>query len=232
MNLLALDTSGDCSSAGVWTAAGRALEAATDASRKHGRDLMPMIRDLLESAGLKAVDLTAVAVGLGPGSYTGLRIGLTAARMLAYAAGARLLGFDSLEGFAQNAPEDALRVRAVADAQRGDVYCAAFERTEAGGVLRAVEPSRIEAIAAWSEGLRTGEFVVGPGLNVASIRSALPGRVQAADLSRNQPSGVRLVELARRIAATDAEFDLFRLEPNYIRRSAAEDQWAARTGRP
>ncbi|APW60875.1 tRNA (adenosine(37)-N6)-threonylcarbamoyltransferase complex dimerization subunit type 1 TsaB [Paludisphaera borealis] len=232
MNFLALDTSGDRSAAGVGTAAGLAWEAATDASRKHGRDLAPMIRDLLLSAGLKPVDLTTIAVGLGPGSYTGLRIGLTAARMLAYAAGARILAFDSLEGFAQNAPDDALKVWAVADAQRGDVYCAAFERTEAGGALTAVAPSRIEPFGRWAEGLEAGTLVLGPALNAEAIRSALPSRVVAGDSALNQPSGRRLVELARRIAASGAEFDLFSLEPNYIRRSAAEDLWDARAGRP
>ena len=231
MNFLAIDTSGDRSVVGIGTAAGDSGEGATDASRKHGCDLAPLIRDLLLAAGLEAVELSTIAVGLGPGSYTGLRIGLTAARMLAYVAGAKLLGFDSLEGFAQNAPDDVLNVRVIADAQRGDVYCAAFERTEVGGVLRAVAPSRIEPIAGWVEGLESGAFVLGPGLNASSIRGALPARVVVADPDLNQPSGRRLVELARRVAASGAEFDLWRLEPNYIRRSAAEDQWAARGGR-
>lgn len=232
MNLLAIDSSGGLSAVGVWTESGVSEEGTTAVSRKHGCDLVPMIRDLLLAARLEAADLTTVAVGLGPGSYTGLRIGLTAARMLAYVAGAKLIGFDSLEGFAQNAPDDALNVRVIADAQRGDVYCASFERAEAGGVLRAVAASRIEPIARWVEGLETGAFVLGPGLHTESIRAALPDRIVVADPDLNQPSGHRLVELARRIEASGAEFDLRGLEPNYIRRSAAEDQWAARSGRP
>lgn len=232
MNFLAIDTSGDRSAVGVWTEAGASREGTTAVSRKHGCDLVPLIRDLLLASGLKAVDLTAVAVGLGPGSYTGLRIGLTAARMLAYAAGAKLLAFDSLEGFAQNAPDDALNVRVIADAQRGDVYCAAFQRAEVGGVLRAVRATRIEPFARWVEGLEPGAFVLGPGLGAKAIRAALPGRVVVADADSNRPSGRRLVELARRIAASGAEFDLWGLEPNYLRRSAAEDQWAARAGSP
>jgi tRNA threonylcarbamoyladenosine biosynthesis protein TsaB len=228
MNLLALDTSGDRSAVGVWTAAGLVREVVTDASRKHGRDLASVIRDLLRAVDLRPLDLTAIAVGLGPGSYTGLRIGLTAARMLAYAAGAKLLAFDSLEAFAQNAPDDALKVQVVADAQRGDVYCATFERSEAGGTLAAVASSRIEPRKEWVEGLTAGTLVLGPGLNAPAIRSALPEGVVAAEPEYNQPSGRRIVELARRIAASGAEFDLWGLEPNYLRRSAAEDQWDAR----
>ncbi len=106
---LALDTSGDRSAVGLRGRDGSVFEAETDASRKHGRDLLPCIRDLLRSAGVRPTDLGLIGVGLGPGSYTGLRIGLTAARMLAYTAGARLLAFDSLEGFAQNAPDDEVR---------------------------------------------------------------------------------------------------------------------------
>ncbi len=231
MNFLVIDSSGDRSAVGVWTDAGAWGEGTTAVSRKHGCDLVPLIRDLLREAELEAVDLTDVAVGLGPGSYTGLRIGLTAARMLAYTAGAKLLGFDSLEGFAQNAPDDAVNVQVIADAQRGDVYCASFERAEAGGVLRAVAPSRIEPIGRWAADLEPGALVLGPGLNSGAIRAALPDRVVVAEPDLNQPSGRRLVELARRIAASGVEFDFWGLEPNYIRRSAAEDQWAARAGR-
>jgi len=232
MNYLVIDTSSERSAVGVSTAEGLEREASSDGSRKHGRDLAPMIGALLDSVGVKPIELTMIAVGLGPGSYTGLRIGLTAARTLAYAAGAKLVAFDSLEGFAQNAPADARRVWAAADAQRGDVYCAAFEREEAGGPLSIVAPSRIEPCRPWAEGLEAGALVLGPGLESEAIRSALPSRVEVGGPSLNRPSGLRLLELARRIAASGAEFDPWRLEPNYIRRSAAEDLWEARGGRP
>jgi tRNA threonylcarbamoyladenosine biosynthesis protein TsaB len=191
-----------------------------------------MIRSLLDSVRVRPIELGTIAVGLGPGSYTGLRIGLTAARTLAYAAGARLVAFDSLEGFAQNAPADARKVWVVADAQRGDVYCAAFERREAGGPLSALAPSRIEPRGRWAEGLEAGAMVLGPGLGSEAIRSALPPRVVVGDPALNRPSGLRLLALARRIAASGAEPDAWRLEPNYLRRSAAEDLWETRGGRP
>lgn len=107
---------------------GRIHVSSSLATARHGRDLIPRIGELLRVAGLNVNDLTVVAVGLGPGSFTGLRIGLTAARMLAYTAGADLLGLDSLEGWARTAPPEILRVHVAADAQRGDVYAADFLR--------------------------------------------------------------------------------------------------------
>ncbi len=101
-------------------------EAESDPARRHGRGLIPAIAALLALEGLAVADLDAVAVGLGPGSYTGLRIGLTAAKTLAYAAGKPLVPLDSLEAIARNAPDDARQVVVAVDAQRGDAYLAEF----------------------------------------------------------------------------------------------------------
>lgn len=231
-NILALDASGDRSTIGVRAASGATFEAETDAGRKHGRDLIPAVRDLLREAGVRPMELDLIAVGLGPGSYTGMRIGLTAARTLAYAAGARLVGLDSLEAVARNAPVDALRVVVVGDAQRGDVYAADFAREAPGAPLLPLGPSRIEPLSAWAASLSPETLVIGPGLRSATIRASIPG---AADLDPDdpihRPSGRRLIELA--LLALDAPaVDPDELEPNYLRRSAAEDQWDARAARP
>jgi tRNA threonylcarbamoyladenosine biosynthesis protein TsaB len=231
-NILALDASGDRSTIGVHTAAGAVFEVETDAGRKHGRDLIPAVRDLLRRAGVRPMDLDLIAVGLGPGSYTGMRIGLTAARTLAYAAGARLAGLDSLEAVAQNAPADALRVAVVGDAQRGDVYAADFAREAPGATLVSLGPSRIEPLPAWAANLPPDALVLGVGLRSATIRASLPRAVDVdPDAPIHRPSGRRLIDLALRALDAPA-IDPDALEPNYLRRSAAEDQWDARAARP
>src|SRR5262245_12950805 len=186
-NLLVLDTSTDQTAVGVWTEAGALQVACTAASQRHGRDLLPIVQALLREAGIVVSDLNVVAVGLGPGSYTGLRVGLTAAKVLAYLTGAHLVGFDSLEGLAWNAPSEALRINVVADAQRGDVYTADFQRSTPGAALACTSASRIRPLSAWAEGLQPPALLLGPGLDSPTIRAAVPARIDLAGQDLNRP---------------------------------------------
>jgi tRNA threonylcarbamoyladenosine biosynthesis protein TsaB len=226
-NLLAIDTSTDRTTVGLW-ARGAIHVGSPGPGGKHGRDLLPRIRDLLSRCGLAARDLDLVAVGLGPGSYTGLRIGLTAARVLGYAAGAELIGLDSLEGMARGAPGHALRVHVVADAQRGDVYAADFAREVPGEPLVCIAKSRVEPVDRWVARLADGGVVLGPGMDSARIHDALPAGIEIAGPDLRRPRAEALLELALELARQGRRDDLWKAEPNYLRRSAAEDQWDAR----
>jgi tRNA threonylcarbamoyladenosine biosynthesis protein TsaB len=230
-NLLVIDTSTDRTTAGLWVR-GAIQVGPKGPGGKHGRDLLPRIRELLSEGGLTAGDLDLVAVGLGPGSYTGLRIGLTAARVLAYAAGAGLIGFDSLEGMARAAPGHAMHVHVVADAQRGDVYAADFAHESPGGPLVGVTKSRIEPVERWAARLADGGLVLGPGLDSPRIRQALPAGIDVAGPDLRRPRADTLLELALELARRGHRDDLWKAEPNYLRRSAAEDQWDARGPAP
>lgn len=228
MNLLALDTSTIRAAVAVATSGGVVHVATPDPARRHGRNLVPAIRDLLRRAGLGPADLAGIAVGLGPGSYTGLRIGLTAAKTLAYATGRPLVGLDSLELVARNAPEEVLRVSVIADAQRGDVYVADFARAGPSAPLVRTSPTRVEPASVWSAGLIDPTLVLGPGLE--RLRIPLPGAARTADLEASVPDGIQLALLAREAWDTGRRDDPWFLEPLYLRRSAAEDLWNA--GKP
>ena len=192
---------------------------------RHGRGLVPAIRALLDRQGLRPGDVEAIAVVIGPGSYTGLRIGLTAAKTLAFATGAVLVSLDSLEVIASNAPADAPRVAVAADAQRGDVYVAEFVR-EAGGLTR-VAPTRIAPAEAWAKNLTSGTIVLGPALDRLAV--AWPEGVRVGTIEQGHPQPGPLLALAVAAVGSGRRDDPWTLEPAYFRRSAAEDQWDHRS---
>ena len=223
MNLLALDTSTSFAAVAVGLTDGSVLAASIDPTQKHGRNLVPAIRQVLELAGLRVTDLGGIAVGLGPGSYTGLRIGLTAAKTLAYAASIPLVALNSLEILATNAPESALRVAVIADAQRGEVYAADFARQHSGGLLVALGLTTIIPISQWLSHLQPETVCLGPAFDRGMI--TVPDGIERGT---DHPDPTRLMALSRRVWQSGKREDPWFLEPFYLRRSAAEDLWDAR----
>jgi tRNA threonylcarbamoyladenosine biosynthesis protein TsaB len=187
--------------------------------------LVPSIHALLRSADCHPEDLDGVAVGLGPGSYTGLRIGVTAAKTLAFATGARLLPMDSMELIARNAPETAERVSVVADAQRHDLYVTDFQRDGPGSPLTRSGPTRFESLEGWLGSLQPGMIVLGPGLQ--RLAAPLPDFLIPAEPSWHHPRPSSLIAAAVEAYESGVEAD-WSLEPLYLRRSAAEDLWEQR----
>ncbi len=229
MILLSIDTSTDRAAIALADEMGALHVATLDSERRHGRDLIPRLKALLTSAGIEPKDLGAVAVGLGPGSYTGLRVGVTAAKTLSYATGAALVGLNSLHAIGRNAPPEASRVSVIADAQRGELYVADLDRPTPGGPLLPAAETRIEALATWVGGLQTGTVVLGPALGAARIRSSIPAGFLLPDAAANHPRGEHLIEMAREALSSGRRENPWLLEPLYLRRSAAEDQWDSRT---
>ena len=130
MTILGFDTSTAATSAAVLLPDGELVESAPPPARlaerpAHATELMPAIDDVMERAGTRFADLEAVAVGLGPGTFTGLRIGVATARALAKANDLPLRGVSSLAALAAGMP-DGLRLPLI-DAKRGEVYAALFD---------------------------------------------------------------------------------------------------------
>jgi tRNA threonylcarbamoyladenosine biosynthesis protein TsaB len=131
VNILGIDTSTPASAACVLRADGEAFEVEPAPERAtgrpgHARELMPAVARCVERSGLRWDELDAIAVGVGPGPFTGLRIGVTTARALAQAHGAELRPVSSLAALAQGlaAESDGRPALPVIDARRGEVFCA------------------------------------------------------------------------------------------------------------
>ena len=132
MSLLGLDTSTAGSAACLLRSDGAVFEVAPDPSAlgappAHARELMPAVAEVMERAKLDWPDLEAIAVGVGPGSFTGLRIGVSTARALASAAGLPLRPVSSLAALA--AGIDATVALPLIDAKRGELFAAAYDGT-------------------------------------------------------------------------------------------------------
>ena len=220
--ILALDTSTDRSAVALAVPGGSIRVAPGDLGLRHGRGLLPAVRDLLQLEGLTPADLACVAVGLGPGSFTGLRIGLTAAKVLAYVQGIPLVGLDSLEVIARNAPQDSRQVTVIVDAQRGEVFSADFRRGLPGSTLVRDRPTLIEPLEAWLARITPDHFVVGPALE--RLKLDWPSDVRRCEAEHGFPNGRHLLELAEEVMASGRRDDPWLLEPNYLRRSAAEEK--------
>jgi tRNA threonylcarbamoyladenosine biosynthesis protein TsaB len=221
MIVLGLDTSTMTASVAV-TRAGAVLASADVATTAHSDVLLQTIVATVRAAGLAPTALDAVAVGAGPGSFTGLRIGMATAKGIAFAVGRPLYAISSLAALAFDASVVApgALITAVLDARRGEVYAGFYRRAGAG--VDSVAPERVMApaeLAAAITALRgaTDAIVVGDAIAIHALAFD-PPIVARPDL-RTTASGAAVARLAsvgeQRDALTDGA-------PVYIRPAEAE----------
>src|ERR1700722_1846694 len=133
-HILAFDCSGGACSTAIWSNGRLASERFQAMERGHAEALMPQIRATLDEAGLEPTELDAIANTVGPGSVTGIRIGLAAAKGLALAADLEILAFTSFEAVLAGLDDERCRGRSVAvviDSRRGPVFAQLFGRDRA-----------------------------------------------------------------------------------------------------
>ncbi len=225
---LAIETSGEMGSVALGQGA-RILEARSfPAALRHATDLLPTVDILCRSHGASPDRIGRVFISLGPGSFTGLRIGLTAARMLAFARGAKLVGVPSLEVVAQNALEaDPVpsRVAVIVDAKRGRVFGAVFA-LQGGKFVGVQGPAEVEPL---------------PFLAAQGSECAVLGEGIAQHHTAVEASGLRILPEALRRPRAGAVYargtdraargrfdDPRMLVPLYVRPPEAEEKWAQR----
>lgn len=197
--------------------------APLDEARRHARDLVPKAQQLLQQQGWRARDLHAVVVSLGPGSYTGLRVGLISARTLAYATGCRLLGVETFAAIAYQVPARGGRLVVLADAQQEKAYVQQFRVHE--GRWHADSTLEVRPRNDWLSLLGGAVLLAGPG--VESFQSLVPAEVACVPEGLRTPSAESLLALGLERWQRDERDDPFTLEPLYLRPSSAEEKWGA-----
>ncbi len=172
--MLALDTTTPRASVALAEASGVVAEERAVSEAGHSCWLLPAVQALLAARGLEPVAVDLFAVTTGPGSFTGLRVGLATAQGLALASGKRCLGVPTLDVLAHTARGAAKHLVALMDAFRGEVYCGVYD----ADARCAAEP-RVGTLASMLDALPAGSAFVGDAAAAgrAAIEAAVPGAV-------------------------------------------------------
>jgi tRNA threonylcarbamoyladenosine biosynthesis protein TsaB len=195
------------------------------ADERSAQTLLPTVKQLIADCHWQPSDIDLVCVTTGPGSFTGLRIGVTAAKSLAFAVGAKLVGVHTLTALAASVENRPGRLWAILDAQRAELFAACFE-----GAIVNNPTTQIISIHDWLAELRPGDRVIGPPLSRLADR--LPADVEAVEKKLWQPQAGVVGRLGYDLLLAGQVTDPVQLVPNYYRKSAAEEKARATPSTP
>ena len=227
--LLAIESATAALSVALRFPDGRTVERAAPTGGHHAEAILPLVEELLAGEDLGVGDPGAIAVSIGPGSFTSLRVGLATAKGLAFATERRLVPVPTLEALARGAvlgsseAAGAAAIAATLDARRGDLYAAVFDVADGVCLPRIADglfaPDALRAV------LPEGCTVVGEGAApfADAVGSALPAKARVLDAVelRWPRAAVVAAIAAERLAAGDLP-DADDLAPRYVRRAEAE----------
>jgi tRNA threonylcarbamoyladenosine biosynthesis protein TsaB len=229
MKVLGIDTSNLILSVAVVEEEKVLGEYTTNLQKNHSTRLMPAISMLLDELTLDPQELGAIAVAHGPGSYTGVRIGISTAKTLAWAAGIPIVGISSLQVLAGNVPFFPGRICPLFDARRGQVYTALFHESER------VADDALRMLDDWLNQLDTESLQVlflgdDLALHKGTIQQRLGKQAVFGQAEWNIPrasyiarTGVRHILEGRQVKASE-------IVPQYLQLAEAEAKWLANQG--
>jgi tRNA threonylcarbamoyladenosine biosynthesis protein TsaB len=224
---LILETSGRGGQVGLALDEVVVNRVALDPTRRHNRDLAPAVQHLLRDAGLTARSLAGVMVSVGPGSFTGLRVGVMSAKALAYALGCPLVAVPTFHAIAAGS-SGAATVEVIADALKGLVYSQRFRLVDPTR-WEPVTELRIEPVGDWAARLTPGIVVTGPGLDVHE--RSVPDAVVRVEAAARVPDVEAVYRVGRGLDPLSRDA-VFALEPLYLRPSSAEEKAARNAPQP
>lgn len=230
MKILALETSAKSVSAAVVENGAVLASAYQNTGLTHSRTLMPLVDGMLKAAELPLENVDLIAVAQGPGSFTGLRIGVAAAKGLAWAKDLPCCGVSTLVAMAQNLRHLDGEIICAMDARRNQVYNAVFEAKD--GRLTRLSEDRAIGLAQLAEEVKnrsSTKIIVGDGAHLCYnyfLEAGIPCRMAPVQLRMQNAVGVALA--AEELAAEGKTVSAHQLVPVYLRLSQAERERLAR----
>lgn len=228
MNILAIDTSTNVLGVGIASNEKIIGEYITNIKRNHSTRVLPAIDFLLKDCGMDIKEINKIIVANGPGSYTGLRIGLTIGKTLAWTLNIPIVGVSSLKLMAAGARYFDGFISPVMDARRGNIFTGLYEYKE-GKLIQAIDDQHIPT-EDWCKLLKTfdkpvlflGNDVV---IHERVIVNQLAKQAQFAPITVNIPKPGELALLAKDLK----EENVHSFAPNYLRLTEAEAKWREKT---
>lgn len=232
MNVLAIDTSTWSLALGLMAEDRLLGEYNTTLAKNHSLRLMPAISELFNHVDMTPKELDGIAVAHGPGSYTGVRIGLTTAKSMAWSLGIPIASLSSLQVVAQNAYGFQGKIIPLFDARRGQAYIGVYETSPSEQIVKPVEADRLEPITKFLAHLDNmdGPFLfLGEGVQVHEpvIVEMLGERAQIAPSIYHAPRGGQLAYLAVKTWNEHVR-DVHGLAPRYLQLAEAEKKWLSK----
>ena len=219
MRILGIETATRAASVAVISDGKILAENLRESPQSFSETLMPQVEEVIKISGAFE-NLDAVAVSIGPGSFTGLRIGLATAKALSYAWGIKIIGVPTLQAMSYNFPN--AKVLPLIDAQKNRAYCQLFKNFLP---LSKLEVKPIDEAIAEVGRLDEEIFLCGDVLH--KIKIPLPPNVSLAPPNLKMPRASCVALCAADLGKVD---NVMNLEPLYIRRAEAEELWEKRHG--
>lgn len=228
MKILSIESSAKAASVALCEDKALILQYFQNSGHTHSRTLLKMAEDLLNNIGLSVQDLDIVAVASGPGSFTGIRIGVSAAIGLAWGADKPICGVSTLEAMAYHIEDPACIICPVMDARRNQVYNALF--TNQDGCIDRISPDRAISVMDLATEAKSSEkpfMLLGDGAQLcynAFLELGIPCTLAPSLLRLQTAWGVACASM------TVPKILPNELKPNYLRPSQAEREHTAKTG--
>ena len=199
--------------------------------RRHAETLTPAIEFLCRQADIEIAEFGAIAVDIGPGLFTGMRVGLAAGKAIAQALRVPMIGISSLDLLAFPLRHADRTIAAIIDARKGELFYA-FYRPVPGGVQRVTDPqvSSVDDLVADLMARGQNVVCVGDGALRYSEEIASGVNCDFAEQFLSHPSAAPLVQLAHARALREDWVNPWEIQPMYLRAPDAQINWATRRG--